>query len=263
MLGIILVTLKGIIRDRVLQGILFGSLIFLSIPSLSSFSMRQVTELSMMLSLSLSSFILLLLSIFLGSTSIWRDIERRYSYSVLSLPLSRAHYIAGRFLGIAGFVFCAAIFFGIVTSLIVIYTSGQYPPDRPVQWLNLAMATLFMSLKYIMLVGFAILFSTFSTSFFLPVFGTITIFAAGSFSQEVYDYIHLKHAESFAPLFKKAVTGLYYILPNFSAFDYKTQAIYGLPMDVKTLVLIFLYFLIYVFILLYLSIAVFSKREMK
>ncbi len=56
---IVAVTIKGLLRDRVLQGILVAGLVFLVIPSISTLSMRQVTELSLTLCLSLVSFILL------------------------------------------------------------------------------------------------------------------------------------------------------------------------------------------------------------
>jgi len=60
------VTLKSILRDRVFHGIGFAAFLFLLIPSVASLSMRQMTELSINLSLSLLSFILLLLALFLG-----------------------------------------------------------------------------------------------------------------------------------------------------------------------------------------------------
>src|SRR5512135_2342994 len=97
MLNMVQITLRGIFRDRVFQGIIMTALIFFAIPTVSSLSMRQVTELSMTLSLSLISFILLLLSVFLGGTSIWKDIERRYTYGVLGLPIPRGRYLLGKF----------------------------------------------------------------------------------------------------------------------------------------------------------------------
>src|SRR5512147_2633812 len=94
------ITFKGIFRDRIFKGIAICSFFFLLIPSVTSLSMRQVTELSINLSLSLISFMLLLLSVFLGGTSLWKDMERRYSYSVLGLPVSRTSYLLGKFFGI-------------------------------------------------------------------------------------------------------------------------------------------------------------------
>ncbi|HCB31456.1 MAG TPA: hypothetical protein DEP50_12775, partial [Acinetobacter lwoffii] len=76
MISILQITLKGIFRDRIFQGIMALAVLFLLIPFAASLSMRQTTELSITLSLSLISFIMLLLAVFLGATSIWKDIER-------------------------------------------------------------------------------------------------------------------------------------------------------------------------------------------
>ncbi len=57
MQNVIHITLKGIFRDRVFHGILVTAVLFLIIPSIATLSMRQVTELSLTLSLSLISFI--------------------------------------------------------------------------------------------------------------------------------------------------------------------------------------------------------------
>src|SRR5512137_2544471 len=126
MLNMVQITLKGIFRDRVFQGIIMTALIFLAIPTVSSLSMRQVTEQSMTLSLSMISFILLLLSVFLGGTSLWRDVERRYTYSVLGLPLSRGVYLLGRFGGTAIFLLITAIVLGAVSFLVVSWTGTIY-----------------------------------------------------------------------------------------------------------------------------------------
>jgi ABC-type transport system involved in multi-copper enzyme maturation permease subunit len=56
---------------------------------------------------------------------------------------------------------------------------------------------------------------------------------------------------------------LYYLLPNFGAFDLKVLAIYGLPVPVRGLLLTVAYFLVYTGLLLAVSTAVFLRREMK
>ena len=109
------ITLKGIFRDRIFRGILVVSLVFLVVPSISTLSMRQVTELALTLCLSLVSFILLILSIFLGGISLWKDMERRYSHSVLTLPLSRVRYLLERFAGISLFLLFVALILGMLS----------------------------------------------------------------------------------------------------------------------------------------------------
>lgn len=263
MTSIINITLKGIFRDRVFQGIMVTACAFLLIPVIASLSMRQVTELSLMLSLSLISFILLLLSVFLGGTSLWKDIERRYTFSVLGLPISRQSYMLGRFGGTALFVLLASIVLGAAAFAVVSYSSAIYPSDRPIVWGTMALCILFDALKYILLIAVAFLFSTVSTSFFLPVFGTIATFLVGGVTQQVYEYVNSPASKAVSPFVKQLASALYYILPNFGAFDLKVNAIYGLPLSANGLLLTAAYFAVYVGLLLSAAAAIFARREMR
>ena len=262
MFSIFSVTVRGIFRDRVFQGILISSVIFFFIPSISTLSMRQVTELSVTLSLSLISFILLLLSVFLGATSIWKDIERRYTFSVVGLPLSRTEYVIGKFAGIAGFVLCTSILLGVVACAVIWIVSGMYPPSRPLVWSTLFLAIVFDALKYVLLVTISFLLSTVSTSFFLPVFGTISAFFVGSSSQQVYDFVNSPAAAKLSPIIKKSASILYYILPNFSAFDLKVNAIYSISVNGRGLFLTSVYWVVYTSIVMLLAATIFSRREL-
>lgn len=264
MIEILKITFKGILRDRVFQGVMALAVLFLFIPSAASLSMRQVTELSITLSLSLISFILLLLSVFLGSTSIWKDIERRYTFSVLSLPISRSAYIVGRFCGIALFLLLTAVCLGIVACLVIKIASGIYPPGRPIVWSIIVASIIFDALKYILLVAITILLSTVSTSFFLPVFGTISAYLAGTITQQVYDYINSPSAaKAISPLVIKGTKLVYYLLPNLSGFDLKVNAIYAIPLKLNGLLLTSVYFVVYTVILLAVGILLIERREMK
>ena len=263
MFDIAKVTLKGIFRDRVFHGIIVICLLFLLIPSISSLSMRQVTELSITLAFSLLSFILLLLAVFLGGTSVWKDIERRYTFSVISLPLSRPSYLIGKFAGVAFFMVLTALLLGGVAMLVVKVVSGMYPPDRPVVWWYLMATIGFDTLKYVLLIAIAFLFSAISTSFFLPIFGTICIFLVGSATQQVYDYLHSTASSDISPVVKKTALILYYLLPNFSAFDLKANAIYSIPLNSRGLLITVCYGVTYSIIVLLGASLLFSRREMK
>ncbi|MDD2271746.1 MAG: ABC transporter permease [Desulfuromonadaceae bacterium] len=263
MTTIIGITLKGIFRDRVFQGIMVTACAFLLIPVIASLSMRQVTELSLTLSLSLISFILLLLAVFLGGTSLWKDIERRYTFSVLGLPISRQSYMIGRFGGVALFVLLAAAVLGAAAFAVVTYSSAIYPPDRPIVWSTMALCILFDALKYILLIAVAFLFSTVSTSFFLPVFGAIATFLVGGVTQQVYEFINSPASKTLSPFVKQIAIGLYYILPNFGAFDLKVNAIYSLPLHLNGLFLTAAYFIAYVGLLLSVAAVIFARREMR
>jgi ABC-type transport system involved in multi-copper enzyme maturation permease subunit len=264
MIEIIRITLKGIFRDRIFQGMMALAILFLGIPSAASLSMRQVTELSTTLSLSLISFILLLLSVFLGATSVWKDMERRYTFSVLSLPRSRGAYIIGRFIGISLFILLTSALLGFVACCVIKVASMGFPPGRPVAWGIIATTILFDALKYIIVVAVAILVSSISTSFFLPVFGTIAVFLSGTITQQVYDFIHSPSgSKAISPLMQKIAMAVYYLLPNLSGFDIKVNAIYSIPLSPEGMALSLGYFLVYVSLLLSAAVYLFSRREMK
>jgi len=264
MVQIIKTTLVGIFRDRIFHGIIALAALFFFVPSVASLSMRQITELSITLSLSLISFILLLLAVFLGATSVWRDMERRYTLSTLSLPLSRSSYVLGRFFGLSLFLLITSVFLGVIACITISISASIYPSDRPIHWDLIALALMFSMLKYILLVAVAILLSTVSTSFFLPIFGTICLYFSSGITQQVFDYIHTPAgAKDVHTLAKTAATALYYILPNLSGFNLNVNAIYQIPLNLGGILLTSVYFIGYTAILLGSACLLFERREMK
>ena len=256
-------TFRGIFRDRVFRGIAMSGVFFLLIPTVSSLSMRQVVELSITLSLSLVSFMMLLLSVFMGGTSLWKDMERRYTLSVLGLPISRSEYLLGKFLGISAFMLLTAVVLGSIGAGVVKYVSVLYPPLRMIVWPNILFSIVFITLKYILLVSIAFLLSTVSTSFFLPIFGTLSVYFVGSSTQQVYDFVHSSSALHYSPLIKKAVTFFYYVLPNLTAFDLGVNAAYGVDISSSGLAFTACYFIVYTGLVLTAASLIYSRREMK
>jgi ABC-type transport system involved in multi-copper enzyme maturation permease subunit len=65
-----------------------------------------------------------------------------------------------------------------------------------------------------------------------------------------------------SPLASKAVTVAYYLLPNFAAFDFQVQAVYGLTVPLEGFLLAVAYCLVYTGILLGLAVFAFGRREL-
>ena len=260
--GQLCLTLRWALRDRILHAVLGVSfLLLLLIPVFSSFSMRQVQESALTLILSVSSFVLTLLAIQLGSSSVYRDIERRYAMSTLALPLPRGTFILGRFAGISLVLIVSAIIFALLAFILVPLASSVNPPDRPAVWGTILLAFGFDVCMAILLAAVAIVLSCVSTSFALPFFCSIGIYLVGSATQQVYDFLHSSVGINQSQLIQMAGDTLYYLLPNFSAFDLHLQAICGLPLVMNQLLTTFVYFIFYTSILLVLSIVIFDRRE--
>jgi len=190
--------------------------------------------------------------------------ERRYTFSVLSLPVSRTSYLLGRFLGLALFLILTSVLLGTIAGLVVKVASGIYPSDRPIVWSYLVLAIIFATLKNILLVAVAMLLSAVSTSFFLPIFGTICIFLASGITQQVYEFVHSPASDQLIlPFIKSLASAVYYVIPNLSGFDLKVNAIYSIAPDIAGLGLTSVYFVAYTAILLGGAAMLFNRREMK
>jgi branched-subunit amino acid permease len=94
------------------------------------------------------------------------------------------------------------------------------------------------------------------------MFGSIAVFIAGSGSQEVFEYVSSQYGKSLAPSTVTLIKGAYYALPNFTAFNLKVHAIYGLAQSTSGLLLTALYFIVFTFIALSGCILVFSRRQL-
>src|ERR1700722_5644125 len=93
-------TFKTEIRDRILYGILiFGLLYILLTLFLGDLVLR---ELPMIESFALTGiyFFNAIIALFLGTTSFYKDVERKTVYFILAKPVSRAQFLVGKFFGL-------------------------------------------------------------------------------------------------------------------------------------------------------------------
>lgn len=261
MLKIAWLTLKGSARDRIFIVIFAFCILFFFIPVFSSFSMRQIQEVSITMSLNLNSAILLFLSIFGGVSTIWRDVERKYIYNVLSHPIRRTNYILGRFLGLFALMFMVSVINFILSVIDINISASMYKSQLPINYINIMVAFLFSLFKYTLLMAFAFLIDSFATSFFMPFFLTIAVFFAGNTSQGVYEYI-MEGATKYSVVFKDIVTAIYYILPNFSSFDFTPQAVYNLSIDLNSVFVTIVYFILYFAVVMTLTCWIFERRNL-
>jgi ABC-type transport system involved in multi-copper enzyme maturation permease subunit len=256
-------TFKWALRDRILHAVLgVGGLLFILIPVLSSFSMRQVQETALTLTLSTSSFVQVVLAVQLGAGAVYRDVDRRYTSSVLTLPTSRGAFIVGRFGGIALFLMLCTAIFALLTVIVVPIASSISPSERPVDWSTVALAFSLDACMAVLLSACALIFSVVSTSFTLPFFASLGIYFAGSASQQVYEYLDGPMGEQQTAMVRWTADFLYYLLPNFSAFDFHLQAIYALPVLLHNVLTTFAYFLVYTALLVAASVMIFNRREL-
>lgn len=246
-------TFREAVRDRVLYNLVVfvllitGSAIFLG-ELTAGHEARTIVNFGLSAMLVFGAFI----SIFVGVSLVSKEIEKRTVFAIFSKPIGRGEFIVGKYLGLCLTLLANVSVMGIGVTLALLYVGGR----------NLAFsiwgAIFLIFLELTILTAVAILFSSFSTPA-LSALLTFFVFIIGHFSQSLRDF-----AENLGSSVTKAFFSfLYYVLPNFSLYGFITNAAHG---DVPTASLFggaILYALIYIGILLWITIVIFSRRNFK
>jgi ABC-type transport system involved in multi-copper enzyme maturation permease subunit len=104
----------------------------------------------------------------------------------------------------------------------------------------------------------ALFFSTFSTPL-LSAALTFGFFIAGHFNADLKNFDRVVESRTAVWLAR----GAYHVIPDFSAFDIKTEVVHGLPVSAGYLAGTAAYGIVYIAALLLLSVIVFARRDFK
>jgi hypothetical protein len=88
---------------------------------------------------------------------------------------------------------------------------------------------------------------------------TAGIWVAGQFGADLRNFDQVVRSPAAASLAR----GLYYVLPNFAAFDVKAQVVHGLPIDGQYLAVTLLYAVVYIATLITAAVLIFARRDFK
>jgi Cu-processing system permease protein len=243
------------VRDRVLYNLIFFALILVGASVfVSELSIDQETK--FIADLGLSSMLVFgaLIAIFIGIGLVYKEIDKRTIYNLLSKPVHRHEFIIGKYLGLCLTLFVNLSVMVVSTELALLYVNRGFIPLH----ISILPAAFLIFLELALLVAVALMFSSFST----PLLSALFSFAAyviGNFSGDLKLAAQL--AES---AFTRAViTAAYYMLPNLTNFSFITQASHGQVPSLKHLLSASLYALIYISILISASALIFQKRNFK
>jgi ABC-type transport system involved in multi-copper enzyme maturation permease subunit len=177
-----------------------------------------------------------------------KEIERRSLFPLLAKPLTRDEFYLGKF---AGLVFTLLVNLSVMTAglyLTLLATGRGLDPE-------LMTAVFPILLGLVMVVAFAMLFSTLTSSALASVF-TVGVVLAGRFSDVV------RNMREVAPSVPTWLIDLLYVgMPNFRNFDFKDRVVYGEAVPAGVLGWVTLYAAAYVGIVLVLGVASFRRRD--
>jgi len=257
------ITFKGGVRDRLLQGlVLVGFLLIVSTAVFSSFSMRQPLEVAINYSLSVIHILAIILTLFFGLNLISRELESRENHFILSQPIPRASYILGKYSGFLVNISVIVLLLGFFSLMgLMLMTGGQKSAIAlPLLTYLSALGGIFLSCS--ILGAIIVLLTSVATSSIFPFLLSCAVYAVGESTQAVKRYIASGMVgKDFPPLLKVVTDIIYYLFPNFSLFDFKAYAIYGLPFSGKLFLVALAYGVTYVAVCLFFAVVLFERRD--
>ena len=256
---------KESVRDKVLYNLVGFAVLLIAV----SYLLGQLTagqDIKIIKDLGLAAIASFgrLIALFIGIGLVWKEVERRSIYSLLSKPIRRHEFILGKYVGLALTLLVNVTVMTAAFYVVLAYLNTQFPEAVRASWpapatdpgMLRAIALIFMEL--LLVTAVALFFSTFSSPF-LSAAMTCGIWVIGHFNSDLRSF----EAVVESPVAAALARGLYYVLPNFAAFDVKTQVVHALPVPGFYLLTTSAYAIVYIALLLTAAAVVFSKRDFK
>ncbi len=178
------------IRDRVLYFVIIFSILFMALCfALGQLSYKEIFRLSVSLGLGGIHFCFAGLTIFLGCSVFFREIEKKTIYTLLARPISRGQYLFGKYLGLLSLLFTLLIGF------LLCFTGIQLLLGLSIELTSYyAFIGFFFESSILLAVTF--LFSSFAKPF-LSISGSLAFFLIGHWVGNFDSILQSKHTMTF------------------------------------------------------------------
>jgi len=211
------VTFREVLRRKVQVNLLiFGSLIILASLMISRLTIGEQHRILSDLGLSAATAIGTLIAVFVGSSLVAGDIERRVLQPVVAKPASRTQYLLGRYLGLALALVTNLGAMAVVLAAVLCVEAGSLRPLDS----SLLAALLMLGVQFLVVAAVAILFSSVTSTTLAAIF-TLALAVAGHLTSEVRAIW-----QGDATWIPKVI---WYLVPNLSALSLNAAVIYRSP----------------------------------
>jgi ABC-type transport system involved in multi-copper enzyme maturation permease subunit len=253
------------VRDRVLYNlVLFAVLLISSSYLLGQLTAGQDVKIIKDLGLAATSVFGLFIAIFIGIGLVSKEVERRSIYALLSKPVSRAQFIAGKYAGLVLTLAVNVTVMAVALYVLLAYMSWATPAATRAGWdapgtdPALLKALLLIFIELMLITALALFFSTFSSPI-LSAALTFGLYVAGHFNADLRNFDRVVGSWPAVWLAR----GAYHVLPDLSAFDVKTEVVHALPVTAGYLASTAAYGVAYIAALLLAATVIFSRRDFK
>lgn len=228
----------------------FAAVLILFSLFMGEVSLNQHEKLVKDIGLASISLFGVFVAIFLGVNTLYRELERRTIYSIISKPITRHEILIGKYLGMTlvliSVVFMMTVYLYFVTAFIESKVDFELLP---------AIGLILMEL--LVVAAIAVFFSSFSSPF-LSGFFTTGIFLVGRVTHTLGEF----GERSRNMVFKFFARGAQKVF-DLESFDLRTQVVHKLPIYAEDFWYPALYGIAMILLLLSLSLIPFRRRDFK
>ncbi len=243
-------TFKEAIRDRILYLLFFFAAVALVFSRLLAvLTVGDRVKIIKDVGLASISLFGVLMAIMVGTGLVYKEIDKKTIYTLLSKPIQRWQFLLGKFFGLVLTLFIMILAMSLIFLVIVLLHTGR------VEGLML-LAILFIFIELVLITAVAILFSCFSTPILSSIFA-LSFYLIGHLSWGLETLI-LKTQPGAARTFLR---GLSAVLPDLENFNFKTEIVHGLTIDPRFYFFSAAYGLVYTLFILTLAVMIFRKRD--
>jgi ABC-type transport system involved in multi-copper enzyme maturation permease subunit len=248
-------TFREAVRDRVLYNLVIFALMMMGAAILVGQISIGIERLVIInLGLSAISVFGLVMAIFMGVGLVYKEIEKRTLYSLLSKPIYRWEFLVGKYAGLL-------LTLAVNTSLMALgLAAALFYVGRPFlrSDLSVVVGIYFILLELALVTAFALFFSCFSSPMLSTLF-TLGAYVTGVFAKDIHEFGEMTRN----PVIEGTTRVLYFLLPNFHNFNVVAAAAHGDSIPFSLIWQNTLYTLLYAALVLLGASAVFSRRNLK
>jgi len=253
------------IRDKVFYNlVLFAVLLIAASILIGQLTAGQDVKIIKDLGLAATSLFGLFIAVFVGTSLVSKEVERRSIYPLLAKPVRRSEFIIGKYLGLLLTLLVNVAVMTVALYTVLFFLARGVPENIQAVWdspaLDPAMlkAIVLIFVDLALVTALAMFFSSYSSPMLSAIF-TLALYVIGQFNAD------LRHFDTIVKSPGAAIIGkaCYYLLPAFARFDVKLAVVHGLPVPLGYIAASIAYGVAYIAALIFGAIVIFSRRDFK
>ncbi len=248
---VVVVTFREAIRNRVLYLLLFFGVVIVLLSRIAGL-LTVGDEMKVMQDLGLTVVTLLdvLIAVFVGIELVYKEIDKRTLYLILTKPITRERFLLGKYLGL---VLTLLVIHVGMTALLTVYLGllGRWNP-------RLLVALYGTLLEVLVVTAVATMFSTWTTPILSGLF-TFSVWVIGRASRSLLALADVVRNKS--PGLARLIEAVYYCVPNLDRMSLDAYAVHGVALPPGYLLSITVAAGLYAVVMLLLAVLLFQRRD--